>query len=81
MPNAFNFSSSPFDCLNIQEQKLVKDSVDIAYFKEGEIILDVGAAPTHLFILIKGYVRQIRACFSWADISPKQSQDLLWIEK
>jgi CBS domain-containing protein len=59
MPNAFNFSSSPFDCLNIQEQKLVKDSVDIAYFKEGEIILDVGAVPTHLFILIKGYVRQL----------------------
>ena len=59
MPNAFNFSASPFDCLNSQEQSLVKDSVDIAYFKEGEIILDVGAAPTHLFILIKGYVRQL----------------------
>jgi CBS domain-containing protein len=59
MPNAFNFSSSPFDCLNSQEQQLVKDSVDIAYFKEGEVILDVGAAPTHLFILIKGYVRQL----------------------
>jgi len=59
MPNAFNFSSSPFDCLNSQEQSLVKDSVDIAYFKEGETILDVGAAPTHLFILIKGYVRQL----------------------
>ena len=59
MPNAFNFSASPFDCLNKQEQKLVKDSVDIAYFKEGEIILDVGAAPTHLFILIKGYVKQL----------------------
>ena len=59
MPNAFNFSSSPFDCLNSQEQGLVKDSVDIAYFKEGETILEVGAAPTHLFILIKGYVRQL----------------------
>ena len=59
MPNAFNFSASPFDCLNGQEQSLVKDSVDIAYFKEGETILDVGAAPTHLFILIKGYVRQL----------------------
>lgn len=59
MPNAFNFSASPFDCLNTQEQQLVRDSVDIAYFKEGEIILDVGTAPTHLFILIKGYVRQL----------------------
>jgi CBS domain-containing protein len=59
MPNAFNFSASPFDCLNRQEQQLVKDNLDIAYFKEGEIILDVGSTPTHLFIPIKGYVRQL----------------------
>lgn len=59
MPNAFNFSASPFDCLNNQEQDLVKNSVDIAYFKEGEIILDVGSTPTHLFIPIKGYIRQL----------------------
>ena len=59
MPNAFNFSASPFDCLNTQERQLVRDSVDIAYFKEGEIILDVGSTPTHLFVVIKGYVRQI----------------------
>ena len=59
MPNAFNFSASPFDCLNSQEQQLVKDSVDIAYFKEGEIILDIGSIPTHLFIPIKGFVRQL----------------------
>ena len=59
MPNAFNFSASPFDCLNSQQQQLVRDSVDIAYFKQGEVILDVGSAPTQLFILIKGFVRQI----------------------
>lgn len=59
MPNAFNFSASPFDCLNSQERKLVKDSVDIAYFKKGEIILEISVSPTHLFIPIKGYVRQL----------------------
>jgi CBS domain-containing protein len=59
MPNAFNFSASPFDCLNSEEQRLVRDSVDVAYFPEGEVILDVGVAPTHLFIIIKGYVRQL----------------------
>jgi CBS domain-containing protein len=59
MPNAFNFSASPFDCLNSQEQDLVRNSVDIAYFKEGETILDVGSTPTHLFIPIKGYVQQL----------------------
>jgi CBS domain-containing protein len=59
MPNAFNFSASPFDCLTPGEQRLVRDSVDIAYYREGETILDLGSSPTHLFVVIKGYVSQI----------------------
>jgi CBS domain-containing protein len=58
MPNAFNFSASPFDCLNQAEQRLVRDSVDVAYFPQGETILELGVAPTHLFVVIKGYVTQ-----------------------
>ena len=59
MPNAFNFSASPFDCLTPDEQRLVRDSVDVAYYPDGEVILDVGAAPTHLLVIIKGYVTQL----------------------
>ena len=59
MPNAFNFNASPFDCLTQAEQRLVRDSVDVAYFPEGAAILEVGIAPTHLFIIIKGYVSQM----------------------
>lgn len=58
MPNAFNFSESPFDCLNADEQRLVRDSVDIAYFRANETILDIGVQPTHLFVIIKGAVHQ-----------------------
>lgn len=58
MPNAFNFSASPFDCLTPAEQRLVRDHVDVAYYREGETILDPRIHPTHLFILIKGYVTQ-----------------------
>ncbi len=58
MPNAFNFSASPFDCLTPDEQSLVRHSVDVAYFPQGETILDVGIAPTHLFVIIKGFVTQ-----------------------
>ena len=58
MPNAFNFSASPFDCLSPDEQRLVRHSVDVAYFREGETILDLGIAPTHLFVVIKGFVTQ-----------------------
>ena len=59
MPNAFNFSASPFDCLNQTEQQLVRDNVDVAYFRQGETILDIGVAPAHLFVIIKGYVTQL----------------------
>ena len=58
MPNAFNFSASPFDCLTAEEQSLVRDNVDIAYYPEGAVVLDVGNAPEHLFVIIKGYVTQ-----------------------
>mgnify|MGYP000152449263 FL=1 len=58
MPNAFNFSASPFDALTLHEQRLVRDHVDVAYFRPGEVILDVGEAPSHLFVIIKGQVSQ-----------------------
>lgn len=58
MPNAFNFSASPFDCLSPEEQALVKNSVDIAYYPEGAVVLGVGDTPQHLFVIIKGYVTQ-----------------------
>jgi CBS domain-containing protein len=58
MPSAFNFNASPFDCLSQDERHLVRASVDIAYFPEGAVVLDVGVAPTHLFVIIKGYVTQ-----------------------
>jgi CBS domain-containing protein len=58
MPGAFNFSASPFDCLTLDEQRLVQDSVDVAYFPRGETILALGAQPSHLFVIIKGFVQQ-----------------------
>ena len=59
MPNAFNFSASPFDSLTQQEQRLVRDHVDVVYFRADEVVLDVGAVPAHLFVVIKGYVNQL----------------------
>jgi CBS domain-containing protein len=61
MPNAFDFSSSPFDGLDADEQRLVRGAVDIAYFREGETILDIGIEPSHLFVVIKGHVSQFDA--------------------
>ena len=58
MPSEFNFSASPFDCLTPGEQQLVQSSVDIAYFPQGATILELGTQPTHLFVIIKGFVQQ-----------------------
>src|SRR5262252_7158280 len=75
MPSAFNFSASPFDCLTASEQQLVRDSVDIAYFREGETILDRGADATHLFVVIKGYVSQYDGDEIVATFGPDDSFD------
>jgi CBS domain-containing protein len=61
VPNAFDFSSSPFDCLDSDEQRLVRDAVDIAYFRDGETMLEPGIEPSHLFVIIKGHVSQLDA--------------------
>jgi CBS domain-containing protein len=58
VPNAFNFSASPFDCLSAVERQLVRDSVDIAYYREGAVMLEAGQRPEHLFVIFKGHVRQ-----------------------
>ncbi len=58
MPNVFNFTASPFDCLDAAEQQIVRDNVDIAYFRQDEAILAPGIEPSHLFVVIKGHVSQ-----------------------
>lgn len=58
MPSAFNFSASPFDCLTPDEQALVRERIDIAYFRPDDTILEHGQAPEHLFVVIKGFVQQ-----------------------
>jgi CBS domain-containing protein len=75
MPNAFNFAASPFDCLTQEQQRLVRDHVDVAYFRSDEVILDVGAAPTHLFVIIKGHVAQYDGDEQVATYGPDDSFD------
>lgn len=75
MPSAFNFSASPFDCLTLQEQQLVRNSVDVVYFREGDTILDQSIEPTHLFVIIKGYVSQYEGSEITTNYGPDDSFD------
>ncbi len=75
MPNAFDFGSSPFDCLDADEQRLVRDAVDIGYYREGETVLDPNKEPSHLFVVIKGHVSQYDADELVATYGPKDCFD------
>lgn len=59
MPKSFNFTAPPFDSLAPRERERVRATLDIGYYRGGETILDVHESPAHLYILIKGSVRQI----------------------
>jgi len=92
MPNAFPFSLSPFDCLDPDERRQVRGSVDIAYFPQQAVILEPGATPSHLFVIVKGYVQQMDEgevvatlgpddCFDGAAWWPGASAAALWRRK
>jgi CBS domain-containing protein len=58
VPNAFNFSAAPFDCLSGDERRLVRDSVDIVLLHDGQQLLAPGEPVGHVFVLIQGHVQQ-----------------------
>jgi len=72
---SFDFSVSPFDCLTFDEQRLVRDHVDIGYWREGATLLAPGDAPAHLFVLIKGRVQQFDGDEPVAVYGPQDSFD------
>ena len=75
MPHSFNFAASPFDCLDADEQRLVQASVERVRFAPGAVVLDVGAVPTHLFIVTQGYVTQTDGDEVLATYGPEDSFD------
>ncbi len=75
MPNAFDFTASPFDCLSPQERERVREVVDVAYFAQGRTILDVGAVPAQLYVVMKGVVAQHEGEQVVATYGPQDSFD------
>lgn len=61
MPSAFNFNHPPFDCLTPTERKLIQDTVDIAYYPKGAIILNPDMPATHVHVVIKGHVQHMES--------------------
>ncbi len=58
MPDKFNMQSPPFDRLSESQQLRLRSSLDVAYYRDRETILEAGKACHHLHILIKGAVEE-----------------------
>lgn len=58
MPDKFNMQSPPFDRLTASQQQSLRAALDVAYFREREVILYSGQPCTHLHVLIKGTVEE-----------------------
>ncbi|MCG9750365.1 DUF294 nucleotidyltransferase-like domain-containing protein [Vibrio brasiliensis] len=58
MPDKFNMHSPPFDRLDPEQQNKLRSSLDVAYFRAKETLLQPGIASQHLHILIKGAVEE-----------------------
>ena len=56
---AFIGAIAPFDRLRPSELEAVAEAMDIAYYKQGDIIVERYSAPEYLYIIIKGVVQEI----------------------
>jgi len=61
MSSSFDFSHAPFDCLSPTERQRVTDTVDIAYYPKGTVILNPDMPATHVHVVIKGHVQHVEA--------------------
>ena len=58
MAQPFDANNAPFNRLSLEELGIVRDALDIGYFRPGETIIARDRAPESLFIVIKGSVEE-----------------------
>lgn len=58
MPDKFNMQSPPFDRLTEEQQQRLRSSLDVAYYRNKDVLLKSGEAASNLFIIIKGAVEE-----------------------
>lgn len=55
----FDFHYPPYNKLSPAEQALLQKSVDIAFFGDGEIIIEAEQDIGHLYVVIKGLIKEV----------------------
>lgn len=59
MPEPFDTASPPFDRLDDKQAKSLLSSLDVAYYRRGDVLIEKGQANEALYIVIKGRVQEI----------------------
>ena len=57
----FDFNYPPYNKLTPFEQSLLQKSVDIAFFADGEVIIQAEQDIEHLYVVIKGLIKEVGA--------------------
>jgi hypothetical protein len=58
MPVALDFSIPPLSHLSAPEQRKLAAAADIAFLRPGEVLIQAGEAPAHLYLIVKGLVSE-----------------------
>lgn len=58
MPDKFNMQSPPFNRLTEAQQDQLRSSLDVAYYRDKDVLLKAGSPSDYLHILIKGAVEE-----------------------
>ncbi|MEZ8144079.1 DUF294 nucleotidyltransferase-like domain-containing protein [Enterovibrio sp. FF113] len=59
MPEPFDTNSPPFDRLNVKQAKHLLSALDVAYYRRGDTLIDIGDKNSALNIVIKGRVQEV----------------------
>src|ERR1700751_4629953 len=58
MPLPLDFSIPPFDRLAPEERRKLTAATDVAFLQPGEVLIQAGQAPAHLYLIVKGLVSE-----------------------
>ncbi len=58
MPAALDFSIPPFERLTAEQRRKLAAATDVAFLQPGEVLIQAGEAPAHLYLVVKGLVSE-----------------------
>src|ERR1039458_10711437 len=58
MPVALDFSIPPLEHLTAEERRKLAAAADVAFLRPGEVLIQAGEVPAHLYLIVKGLVSE-----------------------